>query len=116
MKREDMRKLMLVLWLSSLVWAQQGIGGKVQFIGGATVSATNHVAALSWSACAGASSYNVYRGTVHGGPYQKIIVGVTTASATDQNAQHAATYYYVVTAVNSYGESGYSNETVVKIP
>lgn len=111
-----MGKLMLLLLLSPVMWAQQGVAGKVQFIGGATVSATNHVAALSWSACTGASSYNVYRGTAHGGPYQKIIVGVTTATATDQNAQHATTYYYVVTAVNSYGESGYSNETVVKIP
>jgi fibronectin type 3 domain-containing protein len=111
-----MRKLMLLLLLGPVMGAQQGIAGKVQFTGGATVSVTNHVSALSWSACAGATSYNVYRGTVHGGPYQKIIVGVTTASATDQNPQHAATYYYVVTAVNSYGESGYSNETVAKIP
>jgi fibronectin type 3 domain-containing protein len=56
---------------------------------------------LSWSACTGASSYNVYRGTAHGGPYNKIIAGAASASAIDQNAQHAATYYYVVTAINS---------------
>jgi fibronectin type 3 domain-containing protein len=111
-----MRSLMLVLLLSPPLWAQQGVVGKVQFTGGTVVQVTNHVVALSWSACTGASSYNVYRGTAHGGPYNKIIAGAASASAIDQNAQHAATYYYVVTAINSQGESGYSNETIATIP
>ncbi len=111
-----MRSLMLLLFLTPLLWAQQGTLGKVQFTGGTVVRVTNHVVTLSWSACTVASSYNVYRGTVHGGPYRKIIAGVTSTSAIDQNAQHGATYYYVSTAVDSQGESGYSNETIATIP
>ena len=111
-----MRRLMLALVLSPMLWAQQGIVGKVQFAGGTAIRVTNHVVVLYWSGCSGASSYNVYRGTAHGGPYTKIITGNASASGIDQNAGHGATYYYVVTAISSQGESGYSNETVVTIP
>jgi fibronectin type 3 domain-containing protein len=111
-----MRNLMLVLLLSPLLWAQPGLVGKVQLTAGTVARVTNHVVALSWNACTGAISYNVYRGAVHGGPYKKIIVGTTSGSAIDQNAQHSATYYYAVTTVNSQGESGDSGETIVTIP
>ncbi len=111
-----MRSLMLTLLLSPLLWAQQGIVGKVHFTGGTVVRVTNHVVVLSWNVCTGAGSYNVYRGTAHGGPYTKIIAGSTSSSAIDQRAQHGATYYYVITSVNSQGESGYSNETIATIP
>lgn len=111
-----MRSLMLTLLLSPLLWAQLGIVGKVQLTGGTVVRVTNHVVVLSWNVCTGASSYNVYRSSVHGGPYTKIIAGAASSGAIDQKAQHGATYYYVITSINSQGESGYSNETMATIP
>jgi cellulose 1,4-beta-cellobiosidase len=63
---------------------------------------------LSWTAASGSPvSYNVKRSTVSGGPYTNI-VGTTTAptvSYTD-TILGGTTYYYVVSAVNSAGESG----------
>ncbi|HYA64930.1 MAG TPA: DUF2341 domain-containing protein, partial [Candidatus Sulfotelmatobacter sp.] len=64
---------------------------------------------LSWNSSAGATSYNVLRSTTNGGPYTKI-TNVSTLSDTDTGLTNGTTYYYVVTAVNASGESGYSNQ------
>ena len=67
--------------------------------------------ALSWSAASSATSYNVYRATSPGAegsnPYKS---GVAATSYTDATPAIGATNYYQVTAVNSAGESGKSNE------
>jgi fibronectin type 3 domain-containing protein len=94
----------------------QGIQGSVGFTGKTVVANTNHVVSLSWTASALATSYNVYRSLAHGGPYTKIISDLTSTAGVDQNVQHAHNYYYVVTAVNGKGESGYSNEIVAAVP
>ncbi|MGC9027505.1 MAG: fibronectin type III domain-containing protein, partial [bacterium] len=74
-----------------------------------TATAGNGQVALAWSASTGATSYNVYDATVSGGPYTK--VGTTTnTNYTVTGLTNGTTYYFVVTAVNSNGESGYSNE------
>jgi hypothetical protein len=66
---------------------------------------------LSWAASAGASSYNVYRGTTQGGEDSTpIATGVTTTSFTDTGLTNGTTYYYLVTAVNDQGESAPSRE------
>ena len=62
---------------------------------------------LTWSASSGAASYNVKRGTASGGPYTQIMA-LSSTSYTDGSVNNGATYYYVVTAVNSAGESGNS--------
>jgi hypothetical protein len=83
-----------------------------------TVSAP-HSVSLSWSAStsSGVSYYNVYRGTISGGPYSLLRSGVTSASYTDSNVQSGKTYYYVTTAVDSAGaESVYSNQATAVIP
>jgi cellulose 1,4-beta-cellobiosidase len=64
---------------------------------------------LSWSASSGASSYNVKRSMTSGGPYTTI-ASPTTTSYTDTGVTNGTTYYYVVTAVNTAGESGNSSE------
>jgi fibronectin type 3 domain-containing protein len=65
---------------------------------------------LSWTASSGATSYNVNRSTTSGGPYTTIATGVTTTSYTDMFLTSGTTYYYVVSALNSAGESPNSNE------
>jgi fibronectin type 3 domain-containing protein len=65
-------------------------------------------------------SYNVYRGTVKGGPYAKIgTVTVSTGRAfLDSTGVAGTAYFYVVTAVDTTGksESGFSNEATAISP
>lgn len=64
---------------------------------------------LSWDPVAGAASYNIYRGLVSGG--YSLLNNSLSANYTDLDVINGTQYYYVVTAVNSFGlESGYSNE------
>ncbi|MBZ5615670.1 MAG: choice-of-anchor D domain-containing protein [Acidobacteriia bacterium] len=83
------------------------------------VAPTSHSTSLSWTdSNSGISGYNVYRGTVSGGPYAKINSALDpNAVYTDNSVQAGQTYYYVTTAVDSTGaESGYSNEAQAVIP
>ena len=78
-----------------------------------------HSAALSWTASTSTvSGYNVYRGTVNGGPYTLINPSLLTGlSYTDTNVQSGATYYYVTTAVDNGGvQSLNSNQVTAVIP
>ena len=65
--------------------------------------------ALSWNGSSGATTYNVNRATVSGGPYTPI-ASTTSTSYPDTGLTNGTTYYYVVTAVNSAGESGNSSQ------
>ena len=58
----------------------------------------------------GATRYIVKRATTSGGPYATIAPNVKGAGYTDMTALNGTTYYYVVSAANSLGESGNSNE------
>ncbi|WP_239619288.1 glycoside hydrolase family 48 protein [Cohnella mopanensis] len=72
---------------------------------GLTATAGNQQVALSWTASSGAASYNVKRATTSGGPYTNVATGVTAATFTNTGLTNGTTYYYVVSAVNSVGES-----------
>jgi fibronectin type 3 domain-containing protein len=63
-------------------------------------------------------SYNIYRGTVSGGPYTMINTSpISTTAYTDSTVVSGDTYYYVAAAVNSESEqSGYSNQATAVIP
>ncbi|MCI0539466.1 MAG: hypothetical protein L0Z50_30010, partial [Verrucomicrobiales bacterium] len=76
---------------------------------GLTATAGNAQVSLSWTASSGATSYNVKRATVNGGPYTTI-ASPTTTSHTDTTVVNGTTYYYVVSAVNAAGESANSNQ------
>ena len=56
-------------------------------------------------------SYNIWRSETNGGPYA-YIDNATGTSYTDRSVINGHTYYYVVTAVYSEGESPYSNQAV----
>ena len=64
--------------------------------------------ALTWNASATATSYKAYRSKASTGPYSKIAEGISSTSYTDSGLINKTTYYYVITAVNPNGESGYS--------
>jgi Abnormal spindle-like microcephaly-assoc'd, ASPM-SPD-2-Hydin len=84
---------------------------------GATIQ---HTVDLSWSASTSSSisGYNVYRGTVSGGPYTRITSALDfSLNYSDSTVQSGQTYYYVTTAVDSSGaESSYSSQVQAVIP
>jgi fibronectin type 3 domain-containing protein len=71
---------------------------------------------LSWTASSTANvTYNVYRGWVPGGE-SLYKTGITSTSFRDtQNLQRGMDYWYKVTAVNSAGQSGASNEAITYV-
>ena len=69
-----------------------------------TATAGNGQVALAWGAASGASSYNVKRATISGGPYTTVQSGLTGTSFTNTGLSNGTTYYYVVTASNAAGE------------
>jgi hypothetical protein len=74
-----------------------------------TATAGNQQISLTWTVSSGATSYNVMRGGENGGPYTTVS-SPTTISYTDTGLTNGTTYYYVVAAVNSSGQSGNSNQ------
>jgi hypothetical protein len=77
-----------------------------------------HSVSLTWMPSSSSGvSYNVYRGTVSGGPYSLLKSGVGSTAYTDSNVQSGSTYYYVTTAVDASGlQSVYSDEAQAVIP
>jgi autotransporter-associated beta strand protein len=65
---------------------------------------------LTWDAVNGATSYNVKRGTISGGPYTTIAT-VSTTSYTDTNVSSGSPYYYVLSSVGVTKESANSPES-----
>ena len=80
---------------------------------GLMATAANAQVSLTWTASATATSYNVKRATTTGGPYTKIS-SLTSPSFTDTGLTNGTTYFYVVSAVNSAGESANSSEVSAK--
>jgi fibronectin type 3 domain-containing protein len=68
---------------------------------------------LSWNASTGATSYNVYRSTSTTGTYA-LVASSTSTSYKDTATTRGLTYYYEVTAVNSFGESQQSSSSSAK--
>ena len=77
-----------------------------------------HKVTLTWvaSTSAGVTGYNLYRSTTNGSGYVKIGSTTTQLIYVDASVVNATTYYYVVTAVDVSGESGYSNQITAVIP
>jgi hypothetical protein len=80
-----------------------------------------HSVDIAWdpSTSATLQGYNVYRGTVSGGPYSKISPTLATSTLlfTDATPVSGKQYFYVVTAVDTSGaESAASSQVAVTIP
>jgi len=89
-------------------------------LGQVCVTYNGHGVTLNWvaSTSQNIAGYNIYRGTVSGGPYTKVNPSlISGTSFSDSSVAAGLTYYYVATAVDISGnESGYSNQTVATIP
>src|SRR5271155_244182 len=68
----------------------------------------NAQVSLSWNASTGAASYDVKRATASGGPYNTAVASPTATNYTDTTVTNGPTYYYVVSAVNTAGQSANS--------
>jgi hypothetical protein len=84
-----------------------------------TAAQTVHQIVLTWTASTTTGvNYNVYRGTLTGGPYTKLTVSPTAAlTYADTSGTGGTKYFYVVTAICTAscptgitGESGFSAE------
>ena len=86
---------------------------------GAGAAPVSHSVSLHWTPSGSSfGGFNVYRGTVSGGPYTRVNAAMTsTTSYADTSVASGQTYYYVTTEVGSTGvESSYSNEASAIIP
>jgi len=72
-------------------------------------TAGNGQVSLSWSASAAATLYYLKRATASGGPYTQIS-SPTATTYTDTGLTNGTTYFYVVSAYNSAGESSNSSQ------
>jgi len=79
--------------------------------------AVTHGAILTWTASTsvGVTGYNVYRGTVSGGPYV-LLRSVNALTYTDTTGTSGSTYFWDVNSVQSGNESVHSNEVSATFP
>src|SRR5262249_51832627 len=75
---------------------------------GVSAKAGNTQVTLSWTAPTNATSHTLRRGT-EPGTYSVVATGVTTTSYVSTGLSNGTLYYFVVSAVNSLGESSYSS-------
>ena len=68
---------------------------------------------LKWTAGTNARSYNLKRSLNANGPFDTVAARVTQLEYLDENLTPGTTYYYVVTSLNSAGES--ANSTVLEL-
>ena len=76
---------------------------------GLAATAENTQVSLTWTASTGATSYHVKRSTTNGGPYTQV-AAPTAANFTDTGLTNGTIWYYVVSALNSAGESANSSQ------
>jgi hypothetical protein len=77
-----------------------------------TATPSNALVQLSWWPASNATSYNIKRSLVTGGPYVTV-ANVTSTTYVDTVVTNNQMYYYVVSAVNNAGESPNSTEASV---
>ena len=72
---------------------------------------------LSWIAVSGATGYNLKRSPTSGGPYTMIAANTSSTGYVDTTTVVGTTYYYVISSLNSVGESANSAQvTATPLP
>ena len=71
---------------------------------------------LFWSALVGATSYSVKMSKTSGGPYTTLKSGLTTTTFDVTGLTKSTTYFFVISATNSVGESPNSPQIQVTTP
>jgi Abnormal spindle-like microcephaly-assoc'd, ASPM-SPD-2-Hydin len=88
-------------------------------LSGSGAAAASHSVTLNWRPSASSyAGFNLYRGSLSGGPYTKVNSAfISATSFIDTSVTSGQTYYYVATEVDSTGaESVYSSEVIATIP
>jgi hypothetical protein len=103
---------------ATILFTSNAANSAAQTLTGTGAVPPSHSVTLSWNDPSGAVGYNVYRGSLSGGPYGKINPVLEASTIyTDSSVQSGQAYYYVTTAIDSSGvQSGYSNEILAVIP
>ncbi|MEI7902043.1 MAG: RICIN domain-containing protein, partial [bacterium] len=83
---------------------------------GLAATSGNGQVALTWTTVAGATAYNVKRGTLQGGPATTSVGSPTAASFTDRSVTNDIIYYYTIAAVNASGVSAQSSSLAAAKP
>jgi len=83
---------------------------------GLVATASSARVELNWNGVPGALGYKVKRAAASGGNYTTIATGISGTNYLDATVTNGATVYYLVTAINAYGESAPSNEASVSVP
>lgn len=80
-----------------------------------TATASESTITLNWDIVENAASYNIYRSTTKGGPYNTVYNTSNVNSFVDTDVTPGTIYYYVVSAIVSNNESSNSNEVYANI-
>ena len=86
------------------MWTSSGTNPPAGPIG-LTATSTNAQVKLTWNDSVAATSYKVKRALASGGPYTNILTTTAATNYTDTTVTLGPTYYYVVSAIDSFGES-----------
>lgn len=108
-----MKKTILFVSVAAMLIVFAGCNGSSGPDAPTTLTVTgNAPITLSWNSVSGATSYNVYRGTISGSLSTKtrLATNDNATTYTDMSATVGITYYYQVTAEDSNGVSDASNE------
>jgi hypothetical protein len=119
---DDVRIYNRALSMSEIVYLAQGNGGPAAPTDLASKSLAPGKVELTWTASptpapAGTSTvYVIKRSKTAGSGHGVVASALTYGTWIDTQAEAGATYSYVVTAVNTGGESVASNELTVTVP
>ena len=69
---------------------------------------------LTWDSSVAATNYNLKRSSTSGGPYT-ILASLSGTNYTDTTAVSGTTYYYVVSALDQFGESSNSTQIAASL-
>ena len=119
---DDVRLYNRALSMSEIVYLSGGNGAPAEPTALVAKAVDPGRVELAWEpsgtpAPAGTSTiYLVKRSKTAGGGHSPLATALPATLFTDAQADAGATYYYVVTAINTGGESGPSNEIKVTVP